>query len=81
MTIAAGGVLASDPHAAGTYEHLTCTRGSLQVQSGELTATAETGDTVRYRADLPHSIRNIGKREADGFLVVALPAQYQAHRV
>lgn len=81
LTIAAEGVLASDPHVAGTYEHLTCTRGSLQVQSGELTAIADTGDTVRYRADLPHSIRNTGPREAEGFLVVALPAQYQTHRV
>jgi len=81
LTIASEGVLDSAPHVAGTYEHLTCTRGILQVQSGELTATAETGDTVRYRADLPHSIRNTGEQEAEGFLVVALPAQYQAHRV
>ena len=81
LTVAPDGVLASEAHAAGTYEHLTCTRGSLQVQSGELIATAETGDTVRYRADLPHRIHNIGKQEAEGFLVVALPAQYHAHRV
>jgi len=81
LSIAADGVLDSEPHAAGTYEHLTCTRGSLLVQSGELTATAGTGDTVRYRADVPHSIRNTGRQEAEGFLVVALPAQYQAHRV
>jgi len=81
LTIAPDGVLDSEPHVAGTYEHLTCIRGSLQVQSGELNATAETGDTVRYRADLPHSIQNVGKREAEGFLVVALPAQYQTHRV
>jgi len=66
LTIAPDGVLQSEPHAAGTYE---------------LTATAETGDTVRYRADLPHSIQNVGKLEAEGLLVVALPAQYQAHRV
>ena len=81
LSIAPDGVLASEPHAAGTYEHLTCTRGSLQVQSGELTAIADTGDTVRYRADVPHSIRNTGRHDAEGFLVVALPAQYQAHRV
>lgn len=81
LKIAQEGVLDSDPHAAGTYEHLTCTHGNLQVQSGELTATAETGDTVRYRADVPHSIRNVGKHEAEAFLVVALPAQYQAHRI
>lgn len=81
LTIAPDGVLDSEPHAAGTYEHLTCTRGNLHVQSGELTATADTGDTVRYRADVPHSIRNVANHEAEGFLVVALPAQYQAHRI
>lgn len=81
LNIAPGGVLTSEAHAAGTYEHLTCTRGRLQVESGNLTAIAETGDTLRYRADLPHSIRNMGEDEAEGFLVVALPAQYQAHRV
>ena len=81
LTIAPDGVLDSEPHAAGTYEHLTCTRGNLQVQSGDLSATADTGDTVRYRADVPHSIRNVGTHEAEGFLVVALPAQYQAHRI
>jgi len=81
LTIKPDGVLASEPHAAGTYEHLTCTRGTLQVQSGDLTATADAGDTVRYRAELAHSIRNTGTDAAEGFLVVALPAQYQAHRV
>lgn len=81
LTAQVGGVLTSAPHAAGTYEHLTCVRGRLQVQSGDLSAIAETGDTVRYRADLPHSIQNIGADTAEGFLVIALPAQYQAHRV
>ena len=81
LVIKPGGILTSEPHIAGTYEHLTCTNGRLQVQSGDLNAIAETGDTVRYRADLPHSIQNIGEKEAEGFLVVALPAQYQAHRV
>jgi len=76
-----GGELASPPHATDTYEHLTCTRGTLEVKSGELVAVANTGDTLRYRADLAHSIRNIGEDEAEGFLVVALPAQYHSHRV
>ena len=76
-----GGVLTSSAHASGTYEHLTCTHGRLQVCSGDLSAIAETGDTVRYRADLPHSIRNIGTEDAQGLLVIALPAQYQSHRI
>ena len=81
LTIQPDGILISEPHAAGTYEHLTCIRGRLQVQSGDLIAIAECGDTVRYRADLPHSIGNIDTDEAEAFLVVALPAQYQAQRV
>ena len=53
----AGGSLASEPHDAGAIEHLTVLTGSLTVTSGDAEATLATGDTLRYRADLPHAIR------------------------
>lgn len=71
-----GGILDSEAHATGTYEHLSCLSGTLQVKVGSLTATAHAGDTLRYRADQPHSIQNMGDEPATGLLVVALPAQY-----
>jgi len=69
-----GGVLDSAAHAVGTFEHLSCLSGTLQVKVGDLVVTAHTGDTVRYRADQPHSIHNIGDGPATAMLVVGLPA-------
>lgn len=71
-----GGVLGSVAHAHGTFEHLSCISGTLQVKAGDLTAVAHAGDTVRYHADQPHSIENIGDDTARGFLVIGLPSQY-----
>ncbi|MCV2891626.1 helix-turn-helix domain-containing protein [Lentibacter sp. XHP0401] len=53
----AGGSLVSEPHDAGAVEHLTVLTGALSVRSGEAEAALGTGDTLRYRADLPHAIR------------------------
>lgn len=52
----AGGTLDSDPHGAGTQEHLTVLEGAVEVRSGDETRTLETGDTAHYRADLAHRI-------------------------
>lgn len=68
-----GGALQSQPHAAGTFEHLTCLSGTLEIEAGDKRAKAEEGDTLRYRADQPHTIRNIGEGLAKAILVVAQP--------
>jgi len=68
-----GGSLISQPHAAGTMEHVTCISGEIEVEAGELRAKAKAGDTLRYRADQPHAIHNVGSGTAQAFLVVALP--------
>ena len=74
----AGGVLDSVAHAHGTFEHLSCLSGVLQVQAGDLTAIANAGDTLRYR---PHSIHNIGDGPATAMLVVGLPTQYNTRHL
>ena len=76
LSMQPGGKLASAPHAPGTYEHLTCTAGELMVSSADVEAMAKEGDTVRYHADVEHSISNHGDCVALAILVVALPAQY-----
>jgi transcriptional regulator with XRE-family HTH domain len=68
-----GGSLYSQPHAPGTMEHLTCVSGVIEVEAGDLRARAQAGDTLRYRADQPHAIHNVGEGDAHAFLVVALP--------
>lgn len=64
------GSLVSDPHEAGTHEHLHCLAGRLKVRSAEAEALLEPGDTARYRADVPHAIESYGDIPAEAFLVV-----------
>lgn len=65
-----GGALVSEPHAAGAVEHLTCLEGRFEVEAAGERMAAEAGDTLRYRADCPHAIRNAGDGIARGLLVV-----------
>lgn len=65
-----GGILRSAPHFQGTREFLTVEQGRVRVQSSADTAELNKGDSTTYRADVNHSIENIGKSEATVFLVV-----------
>src|SRR3974390_817010 len=65
-----GGALRSSPHFEGTREFLTLQRGGLRVESGPDMEDLNTGDSVSYRADIPHALVNSGKTEAVAFLIV-----------
>jgi XRE family transcriptional regulator, regulator of sulfur utilization len=73
LNVQPGGVLESQPHEAGTQEHLSVMSGALEVRSAELRQRIKTGETARYAADRPHHIRNSGKTPAHGWLVVVHP--------
>ncbi|NHC60361.1 helix-turn-helix domain-containing protein [Paenalcaligenes suwonensis] len=70
LTVEPGGVLASEPHEAGTQEHLTVLSGLWQVKSGNSEQQLHAGETARYPADQPHVISNIGTTAATAWLVV-----------
>jgi transcriptional regulator with XRE-family HTH domain len=70
LALQAGGALESQPHEAGTREHLTVLAGTLEVVSGDERQRLKAGETARYAADCPHAIRNLGKGEASAWLVV-----------
>jgi len=55
-----GGVLESSPHPEGSVENLTILTGEVAVEIEGERWTAKTGETLRYKADRPHSITNIG---------------------
>jgi transcriptional regulator with XRE-family HTH domain len=63
------GALRSAAHFQGTREFLTVQNGRVRVESGEDSEELEMGDSVSYRADVPHAIVNIGREEAVAFLV------------
>lgn len=56
LTLDAGGVLDSRPHAPGCREHLTVVTGLMRLTSGAAEAALGPGDTARYPADRPHRI-------------------------
>jgi transcriptional regulator with XRE-family HTH domain len=55
-----GGVLESEAHQRGAVESLTVIQGELQVEIGGDTEIVRTDETLRYRADRRHLIRNGG---------------------
>ena len=71
-----GAVLESEPHSPGTYEHLTCISGSLQVDVATRTIELAPGDTARYSGDVQHAIRNKGDTPGEAILLIAQPSQY-----
>ncbi len=71
LSFEAEGELASDPHGAGTIEHLHCTTGEIIVRSAGSTMIVRAGETARYAADVPHSLKSVGPVGAGAFLVVA----------
>jgi transcriptional regulator with XRE-family HTH domain len=70
LTLQPGGALNSNSHEPGTREHLTVLHGSIEVEVSGFTKRLKTGETARYAADEPHSIRNSGRSEAKALLVV-----------
>ncbi len=71
LSFEAEGELISDPHGAGTIEHLHCTKGEIVVRSGANTMVVRAGETARYAADVPHALTSVGAIGAAAFLVVA----------
>jgi transcriptional regulator with XRE-family HTH domain len=60
--------LESTPHKKGCVEHLTVLSGSLDVASDGEQAQVSAGDTLRYAADVVHSIK--AQDEARALLIV-----------
>lgn len=67
-----GAELVSQPHEAGTVEHLTVLEGTLVVESGGERRPLAAQETARYRADRPHAIRNESGEAARALLMVIL---------
>jgi transcriptional regulator with XRE-family HTH domain len=62
--------LASAAHFVGTREFVTVQKGRLRITSGDETVELARGDSASYRADVEHSLENVGRSESTAFLVV-----------
>lgn len=66
------GVLESSPHPPGTIEHLYLVTGELEVTTGGETKILKHGEALRFRADVPHKIVNIGGTSAHAIMMLTL---------
>lgn len=64
-----GGILESSPHPEGSVENLTILSGEVFVRVDNESWTAKAGETLRYKADRPHSITNIGNSPVHATMV------------
>ena len=71
---APGGELDSDGHQRGAVECLTVISGTLEVDVAGQVETVKEGETVRYRCDRRHVIRNRSATPARAFMVCLLKA-------
>ncbi len=69
-----GGVLESDPHQRGSVECLSVISGELEVEVAGVKETARAGETLRYRCDRIHIIRNVSDQPAHATMVCMLKA-------
>jgi len=69
-----GGVLESSAHARGSIECLSVLEGELEVDVGGAVQPVRAGETLRYRCDRPHRLRNPGAVAAHATMVNILKA-------
>lgn len=69
-----GGSLESDPHQRGSVECLSVIEGELEVEVAGLSERVQAGETLRYRCDRNHVIRNVAGAPAHATLVCMLKA-------
>ena len=69
-----GGALESEAHQRGAVECLSVIEGELQVEVGGEIENVRAGETLRYRVDRPHLIRNVGAEPARATMICILKA-------
>ncbi|MCI0601334.1 MAG: XRE family transcriptional regulator [Beijerinckiaceae bacterium] len=69
-----GGVLESEAHQRGSVESLSVSAGELEVEIGGAIERAKAGETLRYRCDRPHIVRNASQEPACATMVCILKA-------
>ncbi len=73
VTLAAGAVSESAPHAPGVVEHLVVVEGELEVRVDGAWRRLGSGEGLRFAADRPHAYRNPGSGPARFHDVIHYP--------
>ena len=70
IVIKPGGTLSARPHLSGAEEYITVFAGELELQVGEERYTLEEGDSIRFRADVPHCYKNPGDQKTQLSMII-----------
>lgn len=65
VVIAPSGGLAAQPHLNGTEEFITVFAGQVEITVAQERFSLFQGDSIRFRADVPHAYRNPGAEQAE----------------
>jgi transcriptional regulator with XRE-family HTH domain len=68
-----GGYLSAEPHKDGTEEFVTVYEGIITIRVNQEEYTVQAGDSIRYRADRPHSYHNSGDSLTRVSMVIYYP--------
>lgn len=55
------GSLEAEPHMSGTEEYITVYQGEAEITVDGSAYRLKTGDSIRFRSDVHHGYRNVGK--------------------
>lgn len=69
FTAEPGAELVSESHGSGSIESVTLCTGNLSVVVGSETESICTGETLRFRTDAQHRLKNESEGVAHGFMV------------
>lgn len=68
-----GGKLLAQPHLKRTEEYITVYAGEVEVCVDGVVYPLKTGDSIRFRADVPHSYHNVEEKEAQFNMLLYYP--------
>ena len=74
IEIEIGGFLNADSHGEGTEEFLTVFDGELTVSTDGSEYKLNSGDSIKFKADAPHSYHNFGETLTRLSMVIYYPA-------
>lgn len=70
IVIKADGHLSAQPHMRGTVEYITVFQGQVEITVGEGTFALAQGESIRFRADVPHAYRNPGEETTELSMII-----------
>lgn len=70
LTLAPGAASRSQPHAPGTFEMLTVTKGHIRLTVAGQTYDLHRGDSIEFPGDTAHAYGNPGRVEAVAYDVI-----------